>query len=449
MPIGLQSGSRVRKSTQERTTATSNDDFTGSNEYRRNLEDQLLGNKLKALVSTSALGMGFDKPDLGFVIHYQMPNSVISYYQQVGRAGRAIDKAFGILMSGEEDDSIHEYFRRSAFPTESEVNQILSTLEEHDGLRVRQLGRRINLRSGRIVAALKFLSVEQPSPVIEQDGRWKRTPIGYELPSDRIEWLTGRREQEWKELKEFLETGNCLMQFLADALNDSTSEPCGKCENCISEPPISPVCDHALVVDATRFIRQVDIPLKSNVDVPEGAFTQYGFAGILPKELQAEQGRILAHWRDAGWGHWIAHDRYDETSGFRDELVDAFVEMICERWSPEPRPTWLTAIPSDRHPSLVSSFAKRVGDRLGVRYVEAISKVRSNELQREQQNVFHQCRNLDGVFEVDATVPSGPVFLLDDVTDSGWTLTVAAALLRRVGSGPVFPVALATSRPGN
>ena len=120
-------------------------DFADSNTYRQYLEDQLLHNQLKALVATTALGMGYDKPNLGFVIHYQAPGSIIAYYQQVGRAGRAIPHAVGLLMSGHEDDAIHDYFRRSTFPSASWVEAILEALEDSDGMSLRQLQERINL----------------------------------------------------------------------------------------------------------------------------------------------------------------------------------------------------------------------------------------------------------------------------------------------------------------
>ena len=92
--------------------------YTAASEHRDQLEQELLNNEVKALVSTSALGMGFDKPDLSFVIHYQAPGSVVAYYQQVGRAGRELEAAYGVLLSGTEDTNITNYFIGSAFPNE-------------------------------------------------------------------------------------------------------------------------------------------------------------------------------------------------------------------------------------------------------------------------------------------------------------------------------------------
>ena len=163
--------------------------------------------------------------------------------------------------------------------------------------------------------------------------------------------------------------------------------------------------------------------------------------------MRAETGRILSRWGDAGWGQVVAEDEHNEH--FRDELVDAVAEMVLERWQPEPVPEWVTCVPSRNHPGLVPDFALRLAKRLGLPFVPAVTKVRDNEPQKLQQNRFHQCSNLDGVFAVENPIPKGPVLLVDDVFDSGWTMTIIAALLRRAGSGPVWPIALATSSAGD
>ena len=145
--------------------------YENSNVYRQHLEEQLLNNQLKVLVATTALGMGYDKPDLGFVIHYQAPGSIVGYYQQVGRAGRGIANAVGVLMSGVEDRDIHEFFRNSAFPPESQAHEILQALENSDGLSLREIEEQTNQRYGQIEKVLKLLSVENPAPVIKDRNR--------------------------------------------------------------------------------------------------------------------------------------------------------------------------------------------------------------------------------------------------------------------------------------
>jgi ATP-dependent DNA helicase RecQ len=205
--------------------------------------------------------------------------------------------------------------------------------------------------------------------------------------------------------------------------------------------------DHDLAVAAALYLKHSELPLECKKQVAAGAFEQYGFRGNLPVELRAETGRILSRWGDAGWGRLVADDKH--AGRFRDELVEAVAEMITERWQPNPPPTWVTCVPSRNHPELVPDFASRLADRLGLRFIPAVTKVRDNAQQKFQQNRFHQCRNLDGVFAVVEGIPHEPVLLVDDMVDSAWTMTVVAALLLQAGSGSVWPVALASTSAGD
>ena len=423
------------------------DDFENSNQYRQHLEDLLMNNDIKVLVATTALGMGYDKPDLGFVIHFQAASSVVAYYQQVGRAGRAIDTAYGVLLSGKEDEDIHDYFRRSAFPDERDVNAILSVLADHDELSVRQLEQHLNLRQGQIDKVLKILSVENPAPVIKQGSRWRRTPVPFRMDHERIEHLTTQREIEWQEVQGYINSEGCLMAFLRNALDDPETDDCGRCAVCLGEPVVGIDVDRTLTIAAAQYLKHAEMPFKPKKQVPAQAFQAYGFRGNLSAELQAQEGRILSRWGDAGWGGLVVEDKHADY--FRDELVEAVAEMFEQRWQPNSAPQWITCVPSLTHPELVPNFAQRLAARLGLPFVDSIHKVVDNEPQKNQQNRFHQCSNLDGVFEAMDGIPNTPVLLVDDVIDSGWTVTVLAALLRQAGSGPVYPVALASTSTGS
>ncbi len=422
------------------------DDFEDATHYRLYLEDMLLNNKFKVLVATTALGMGYDKPDLGFVIHYQSPGSVVAYYQQVGRAGRAIEKAYGILLAGYEDSDIHEYFRRSAFPNEQTVQLILDTLGESNGLSMRELEQRLNIRRGQIDKVLKLISVENPAPVYKLGSKWFRTPVQFSMDRDRIERLTQQREIEWREIQDYIDSDSCLMTYLRNALDDSHTVDCGCCAVCRRHPVISESVDTNLAIAAARFLRRAEVPLEPRRQVPSGALQLYGISGNLRQDVRASESRILSQWRDAGWGNMVADDKFN--GRFRDELVEAIAEMYEHRWQPEPEPQWVTCVPSQNHPTLVPDFARRLANRLELPFVEAIQKVRDNEPQKNQQNSFYQCKNLDGAFAISGDIPESPVLLVDDIVDSRWTMTVLAALLRQNGSGPVYPIALASTGSG-
>lgn len=423
--------------------SVASDSFENSNAYRQHLEELLLENQLKVLVATTALGMGYDKPDLSFVIHYQAPGSIVAYYQQVGRAGRGIDNAVGVLMSGVEDQDIHEFFRASAFPSEAQVNEILCALEQSDGLSIRSIEEQTNLRHGQIEKVLKLLTVENPAPVIKEGSRWKRTPVLYQMDHARIAHLTGQRLHEWQEVQAYLNDTGCKMTFLRRALDDLDLTPCGKCSSCLGQPVVNMAVNPALAHSAGTFLKQAEMVIAPKAQVAANAFLEYGFQGNLPQQHRAQEGRVLSRWGDAGWGRTVADNKH--AGHFSDDLVEAMAEMIQQRWQPNPAPLWVCCVPSRNHPDLVPNFTRRLASRLGLPFVDAVSKIKDNQPQKSQQNRFHQCRNLDGAFEVINVHPGQPVLLVDDIVDSGWTLTVIAALLQQTGSGMVYPVALASS----
>ncbi len=417
---------------------------------RRELEEQLLNNELKALVATSALGMGYDKPDLSFVIHFQSPGSVVSYYQQVGRAGRAIPKAHGVLLSGSEDADIQEYFIANAFPPEWLVKQILDVLEQAEsGLKLRQIQARINARPMKIAAALKFLAAESPSPILELRNpmRYARTLTDYELPVEAIERLREQRTREWNVMQEYLAHDGCLMQFLARELDDPNPDPCGKCANCDPAGVLPESYAHETGVAADEFLEngRIEIlPRKrsgSSAADAKARFPVYKFpVRLRDEELEHEPGRALCRWGEAGWGEIAMHGKRE--GSFDPQLVEASAKLIRQRWKPDPTPEWLTFVPSHAHPELVPAFARGLAKRLGMPCHDVVRQVKKNQSQKNQNNSFHRSRNLDGVFEITGELPEGPVLLVDDAVDSGWTFTVIAALLRRSGSGPVIPFAI-------
>ena len=413
------------------------------NEAREALEEQLLSNRIKALVATTALGMGFDKPDLGFVIHYQRPGSVVHYYQQVGRAGRAVEQAYGILLSGDEDEDITNYFIRTAFPPEAHTQQVLIALNQADnGLSVPQLEQEINLSRRQIDKVLKLLSLESPAPVTKQSSKWYATPVSYQPDTKKIERLTQIRDQEQNKMQEYISTQQCLMAFLAQELDDPNPSLCGKCAVCLDRPLLPNTSSLERVNQAILYLRRSDQIIEPRKQWPSQAFPAYGFSGNIKANLKAEEGRALSLWGDAGWGELVKLGKYRD-SYFDDPLVQGAFEMI-QRWQPLPFPTWVTCVPSLNRPDLVPNFAQRLADKLGLPFKLVVRKNHQTRPQKEMNNSYQQAHNLDGAFAIDAwNGINGSVFLVDDMVDSRWTFTVIAALLRQAGSGSIFPIALA------
>jgi ATP-dependent DNA helicase RecQ len=413
--------------------------YASTSDNRDELEKALLGNKVKALVATPALGMGFDKPDLGFVIHYQMPGSVISYYQQVGRAGRALDAAYGVLLSGEEEEDITDYFITTAFPTRYEAQQVLKVLEsEPDGLSVPQLLNRLNISSGRVQRTIDLLSLESPSPVAKQGTKWQLTVS--ELREEfweRAERLTKLRREEQQQMREYVDLVHGHMEYLIKALDGNPTQIVSP-----DLPPLSTMLDPALVIEATTFLKRTNLTIEPRTRWPAYGLPALGVRGNISPEYRAEEGKALCVWGDSGWGKLVRLGKYEDNH-FPDDLVEACVAMVRE-WVPVPQPSWITCIPSRRHPDLVQNFTQRLAKSLNIPFFDVLKKTNDRPEQKSMANSSQQAQNVDGSLAVKReNLPGGPVLLVDDMIDSRWTMTVAAYLLRLSGSGKVFPLALA------
>lgn len=417
---------------------------------REALEDDLLQNKIKVLVATVALGMGFDKADLCFVIHYQRPSSVVHYYQQVGRAGRAVDNAYGILLGGAEDDRIADYFARTSFPPEAHIVDLLTILQTSEaGFSVAMLEKQLNLSRKQINKVLTFLSFESPSPIVKIDRQWQATPmaLSYKPNTAYIQGILETRHKEQEQMQTYMLHQGCLMHFLQEALDDTTAKPCGQCKNCKPELLLDEEYDTDLMRKALVFLRRKHYPILPRKQWPAAdIFTRCATGKVtIPHEFRLQEGRALCLWDDAGWGKLVKHGKYEE-GYFSDELVRACFAMV-QGWAPKPAPTWVTCVPSLKHPDLVPSFAMRLAKALGLPFVPSLRKARDNSEQKEMRNSYQQVLNLKGVFAVQ-DVLTGPCLLVDDIIDSGWTFTIAGASLRAKGCEAVYPLALAVNIAG-
>jgi ATP-dependent DNA helicase RecQ len=405
-------------------------------ERRVAVEDRLLRNDLKAVVATSALGMGYDKPDLGFVVHYQAPGSVIAYYQQVGRAGRGVERAEVVLLRGAEDRRIQDFFIEQAFPRREHVDGVLEHLASagDDGATTAELMAQVNLGKGRMEGMLKVLDVEG---AVSRDGtRWRLRPDGaWRYDAERYAKVTELRRAEQAAMASFGADGRCLMRALQEELDDPEPADCGRCAVCAG-PRFGGDLDPVLVRTAALHLRSQPIVLEAKKMAPDAE----GKMKKIPEDVRVEEGRALARLGDGGWDPLVQAGM--RSGRFADELAEAAAEAVRSWGVPV---AWVTAIPSRRSGELVPDLAQRVAARLGLPYVQALARTGDGPPQREMANSAQQLANIRGQFAVAAELPAGACLLVDDLRFSGWTLAMTGGQLRRRGAGAVFPLALSSA----
>jgi ATP-dependent DNA helicase RecQ len=409
-------------------------------------EDALLRNRVKALVATSALGMGFDKPDLGFVVHLGAPPSPIAYYQQVGRAGRAVERATVVLLPGREDREVWDYFASLAFPPEHQVRETLRVLGEQGPLSTAALESRVDLRRTRLEMMLKVLDVD--GAVRRIRGGWEATGRPWTYDAARYERVSATRRHEQAAMIEYAKGSTCRMEFLRRALDDPGAERCGRCDAC-GGLHLPGAVDDALVTDARQRLDQPGVPIDPRRQWPTSMKTLgVELSGNIPADQRAEPGRAIARLTDLGWGDALR-------TMFRPDAPDGEVPVplrhaavrVLDGWEFTDRPDGVVMVESSRHPHLVTHLAEGLARYLKLPVLARCRIVEEVPPGAGSANSAQRLRAVVARYALDApeAVNGRSVLLVDDRVDTGWTLTVTARMLRLAGARAVHPFALATS----
>ncbi|AEV81605.1 ATP-dependent DNA helicase RecQ [Actinoplanes sp. SE50] len=421
---------------------------------RRAAEQDLLDNKIKALVATSALGMGFDKPDLGFVVHLGAPNSPIAYYQQVGRAGRAVEHAEVVLLPGPEDAAIWRYFASLAFPPEDQVRSVLAQLSADRPMSTQALEPLVDLRRNRLELMLKVLDVD--GAVRRTRGGWLATGEPWTYDTARLRRVAEARSAEQQTMLEYAVTPTCRMEFLRRCLDDPEATPCGRCDNC-AEPLFGPDVSAGSLAAAEAFLGRPGVEVAPKKMWPTG-MTAVGISlkGKIGPAEQVEPGRAVGRLSDLGWGARLRGVVGPESpdAPIPAELAAAVVEVLKawargdDAWAQ--RPVGVVAVGSRRHPQLVHSLAEHIATVGRLPLLGVLTSAGSGE-ETFRGNSAQRVRALHNAFTVPPevaaglTVHQGPLLLVDDLVDSGWTMALAGRTLRQSGAHSVLPLALAVA----
>lgn len=416
-------------------------------EERERLEQALKNNEVKALIATSALGMGFDKPDLGFVLHIGAPSSPVAYYQQVGRAGRGSINADVLLLPGPDDSEIWEYFATSSMPDQVRATQVLEALTRANGaMSVPALESAVNLRRSPLELLLKVLAVD--GAVERVAGGWMRTDMPWVYDADRYKRVAQSRIHEQNLMVSYENTRGCRMQFLTDALDDPQSAPCGRCDNCAGVWFDDHIPDDSKD-SAQAALGRVGVPIEPRKLYPSGLDRLgHTLKGKIPVDEQVATGRALARLTDLGWGNRLRQVFADPTDNPIDKaMFDACVKVLAE-WNWEERPVGVVAMPSNKRPQLITSLAQGLAEVGRLRYLGQLAYRAGGPQNGPGGNSAFRVAAVADAFELPpqleeliASAP-GPVLLVDDLVDSRWSMAMAGRALRIAGAPGVMPFTL-------
>ena len=415
---------------------------------REQLEEALRDNSVKALVATSALGMGFDKPDLGFVVHLGAPSSPVAYYQQVGRAGRATDRADVILLPGTEDRDIWAYFASASMPRRDQAEAVLSTLAAADGaaLSTPALEAAVDIRRTRLELLLKVLDVD--GAVQRVSGGWVATGQPWVYDTARYERVAAARRREQDLMVGYENSTVCRMRVLQEALDDPTAADCGRCDICAG-PWFATELPPGAVRLAAATLARVGVELEPRVQWPTG-MDRFGIPvrGRIAPDSRAETGRALARLTDLGWGGRLRELLRSPDAPTPEPVLTAVVDVL-RSWPWAQRPVAVVSMPSRTRPALVRSIASGVASIGRLPYAGELSLVEGGPTGEPGGSSAFRLAGVWGRLDVGAELRAaladlrGPVLLVDDLAASRWTLAVAARTLREAGADGVLPLVLA------
>ena len=399
-------------------------------------EEKFQKNEIKVIVATIKLGMGYDKGDISFVIHYQQPSNIISYYQQIGRAGRNIELAETFLMVGIEDVDIQNHFINTAFPKESEFINVLNYINSKAGVSLSAIQCAMNYRRNKTEQVVEFLEKEEY--IYKEGYHYYRTIKEFKYNKEKYEKITQIRKDEQEEFIEYTKTSECYNKVIVNNLNCYPEHSCGVCRNCLGYDKYSSKVSEDAIKKAIESREKILLPILPRKIIPK---TNYNDKITIKKPN--EEGICLAKYGEPEYGLLVKKEKYGNNEEFSSKLIDKTVSVLKNIIIKENIEA-ITYVPSLRS-EIVKNFANQVSEKLGIPCMNLIDKTEGRK-QKELDGSIYQCENAIKTFHIKKMliIPK-KVILIDDIVDSKWTLTICGYLLTENGVNKVFPFALADS----
>ncbi len=400
------------------------------NEQNMISEKLFMNDEIKVIVATVKLGMGYDKSNISFVIHYQSPANIVAYYQQIGRAGRNIPKAYTFLMYGEEDLDIHNYFIETAFPSKYESQSVINQINYHNGIGLCSILDKINISKSRLEKTLSFL--ENEGYIYKEKSKYYASAVKFEYNEAHYNEIKQIRHSERDQIIELMTTDKCLSRFVVNCLDDKTQKNCGICSNCLGRNIITSEVSMENLVAAQKYLNEFIMKIEPR--------KQWGDRTKI--NMLNEEGICLSRYGHQGYGKMVCDNKYNDNK-YCDELLEKSAEILIP-FIQKNNIEYMAYVPSLRS-TIVKDFAERLSERLNIPIKDILEKTTAKP-QKDMENSQFQCNNAKNSFRIKKNeVINGRILLIDDIVDSRWTLTVCGYLLRQAGADQVFPFTLACS----
>lgn len=397
------------------------------------IENGLMANKWKCIISTNALGMGIDKPDIRFIIHTQIPQSPIHYYQEIGRAGRDGQPSYVILFYNPEDRKLPEAFIEGGRPSINKYEKVI-TVVKSELLGERDLMKRTNLKQNQI-RVIKADLIEQGiirEVMIGKSKKYEFVPNSQPLNTKAFEELRNAKLADLENMIGYVETDKSRMKFLCDYLGDNTNHTFTNCDNTCEKKitvSVTPEWTEKLQNFREDYFPELEVESKGSNIVNGAAASYYGVSNV---------------------GAALHRSKYEQGGDFPDFLLKLVLKAFRKKFGQE-KFDMVVYVPPTSSGDLVKNFAVKVSQVLKFTISHNLVKCKLTKEQKIFENGFLKTDNVSGAFTFSTPndIKGKSILLIDDIFDSGATVKEVGRLLTNFGAIKIAPIVIARTVGGD